>query len=134
MNAHKSFIEIDKYVDKFGNANRFVQKIIDCFDCLFAIVNADSLDVEVTNDKNFLRGAKCFDLFDCPNCKVDDISCVIKRVVNDKKAIIVKNEGFLDAPLEIHAHPIFNSKGKVESVILYKFDISKFLIDHKKRF
>ena len=122
---------VDKYIRKFGGASRFIQKIINSFDCLFAIVDVNSFEVELTNAEDFFHGMKCRDLFKC----FGDKECPIKKVVERREALVVNNGDF-GSSLEIHIHPIFNSSGDVVSVIVYRFDIvqSQALIESEEKF
>jgi len=111
--------KIDEYVCKFGGASRFVWKIIDSFGFVFAIVNVNTFEVELTNSSDFFKGMKCYNLFKCIKDKRGGKECSIKKVLRRKKAIIVQNDS-----LEIHVYPIFDSSKKVVSVIIYGFDMS----------
>ena len=114
---------IDDYVRKFGGASYFVQKIINSFDCPFAIVNADSLEIEITNSTNFSSGIKCCEFFKCEESMFAGENCLIDRVVKSKKSVIIESSSS-NLSLEMHAHPIMNSEGDVVSVIIYGLDVS----------
>jgi PAS domain S-box-containing protein len=127
--------EIAEYIRKFGSASHFVQKIINSLDCPFAIVDVDTLNIKVTNAENFFVGMKCYDLFECNEGNHDKEKCLVKRVADSKKSLIYRSNN-LDASLEIHAHPIFDSSGEVVSVIIYEFNVthSQSLIESEKKF
>jgi len=128
--------KIADYVCKFDSVDRFVQKIIDSFDCPFAIVNVNSFEVEVTNSKDFFPGMKCRDLFKCMDGKCGGEKCPLKKVVSFKKAVIDRDNNSGSGSYEVHAHPIINPKGDVESAIVYVIDVSQSeaLIESEERF
>lgn len=117
--------KIEEYVRKFGSASRFVQKLIDSFDYPFAIVNAITHEVEVTNGKEFFPGMKCNALFKRSEEFCSSDKCSLRNVFVSKRAVVVKECYSENGSLEIHGHPIFDAEGEVASVIIYGLDISQ---------
>ena len=105
--------KVEEYIRKFGGTDRFFEKILNSLDFPFGIINADTLEVEISNLGGFRPGIKCYELY------LDRVEacerCPVREVVEGREKVILELENE-----DVFSFPIFGEKGRVVSVINYR--------------
>jgi len=120
--------------EKIGEQNRFLNKLIESLPHPFFVVGAKGYEVVLANSsaQQHLVG-----LADCPRqqispaeaCKAPPPYLPLERVQQDKNSFLMEyveqGRDGQETTHEIHAHPIFDKKGKVTQIIEYRLDITE---------
>jgi len=124
-----------QHLQKQPSQQEFTQQIINSLDHPFYIININNYQIELSNSFMSKMGFKpqmtCHTLIhhnSKPCHYYHNQSCPIELIKQTKKTIIMEHTHFdkNDNPInvEIHAFPIFDSKGNVTKIIEYSLDIT----------
>ncbi len=120
--------------EKIGEQNRFLNKLIESLPHPFFVVGAKGYEVVLANSsaQRHLAGlADCTEQQISPveACKAPPPYLPLERVQQDKNSFLMEyvEQGCdgQETTHEIHAHPIFDKKGKVTQIIEYRLDITE---------
>jgi DNA-binding MarR family transcriptional regulator len=106
--------KIKEYIKKFNNPEKFIAKILNSLPYSFSIVDVQTMDSELTNNKNYEIPNR--------NSLIKDMNRIKKPT---KKEHSYKNSNGKERSLEIHTYPIFDNNGEVVKIIEYCIDITK---------
>jgi len=115
--------------------NEFLQLVMESVDHPFYVVNASNYNVKMANKAarlGFLPNeSKCYALTHNSNqpCSGDVHPCPLQEVKATRMPVVVEHTHHTVSGktkhLEIHAHPIFDEKGKVIQMIEYNLDVTE---------
>jgi len=119
--------------EKIGEQNRFLNKLIESLPHPFFVVGAKGYQVVLANSSAQRQLAV---LAECSNhggqneaCKAPPPYAPFDRVQQDKNSCLMEyveqGKDGQETTHEIHAHPIFDKKGKVTQIIEYRLDITE---------
>jgi len=120
--------------EKIGEQNRFLNKLIESLPHPFFVVGAKGYEVVLANSsaQRHLAGlADCSGQQKSPTeaCKAPPPYLPLERVQQDKNSFLMEyveqGRDGQETTHEIHAHPIFDKKGKVTQIIEYRLDITE---------
>ena len=121
--------------EKIGEQNRFLNKLIESLPHPFFVVGAKGYEVVLANSSAQRHLAGLVDCsgqqISCPveACKAPPPYLPLERVQQDKNSFLMEyvEQGCdgQETTHEIHAHPIFDKKGKVTQIIEYRLDITE---------
>ncbi|MCX5876300.1 MAG: ATP-binding protein [Deltaproteobacteria bacterium] len=120
--------------EKIGEQNRFLNKLIESLPHPFFVVGAKGYEVVLANSsaQRYLgRLAECFGQQISPVevCKAPPPYLPFERVQQEKNSFLMEyveqGRDGQETTHEIHAHPIFDKKGKVTQIIEYRLDITE---------
>jgi PAS domain S-box-containing protein len=115
-----------------SSENDFLKTVIDSLEHPFYVLDAGNYEVVLANSAaGALEGIPCYTQLhhqDQP-CHEHGEDCPLKAVSQSKKAIVVEHvhidgEGG-ESHVEVHAHPIFDSSGRVRQIIEYTLDVTE---------
>lgn len=113
-----------------------LQKVIDALDYPFHVINADNYEIVFANDAvgiDFKSGKryKCHEVIheNSKPCDSERCRCPITEIRRTGKSVVLEhlhcNKKGCERNVEVHAHPIFDEKGKLVQVIEYAIDITE---------
>ena len=119
--------------EKISEQNRFLNKLIESLPHPFFVVGVKGYKVMLANSSAHRYRAG---LTDCPGhidlaepCKAPPPYAPFERVLQDKSSFLMEyveqGRDGKETTHEIHAHPIFDKKGKVTQIIEYRLDITE---------
>lgn len=120
---------------KLEEQKSFFQKIVNSFAHPLYVINADTYEIEFTNDfaskEDFPEGTKCFAFSyetDKP-CNKGNEYCPINILKYTKQPVVAEqvktDKNGEKRYFEIHGFPIYDETGKLKNVIEYKIDITE---------
>ena len=138
----ETFIDIsewEKSKEEIKKKDNFIETVFESLDYPFYVIDVNTYEVLMSNKSAKNRSPnvnnsdqiKCHKLIynsDSP-CGSQNHPCPMEKVKNTKRSVIIEsmhtNKDEIDIPVEIHAHPIFDTNGEVVQMIEYTIDISE---------
>jgi PAS domain S-box-containing protein len=119
--------------EKIGEQNRFLTKLIESLPHPFFVVGAKNYEVLLANSsaqRHLAALDECLqEIGKGEPCKAPPPYEPFGRVLQDKDSClmeyVVQGQDGQETTHEIHAHPIFDKKGKVTQIIEYRLDITE---------
>ncbi|MCK4566802.1 MAG: PAS domain S-box protein, partial [Candidatus Thorarchaeota archaeon] len=121
--------------DKEQEHIEFLETVIESLDYPFYVIDADDYSIKMANSASRLgyqgEGSTCYELTHQKEqpCDGEHHPCPLKEVKKTKKSVILEHvhscEDGKVQTMEIHAHPVFDTKENVTSIIEYMIDITE---------
>jgi PAS domain S-box-containing protein len=121
--------------DKEQEHIEFLETVIESLDYPFYVIDADDYTIKMANSASRLgyqgEGSTCYELTHQKEqpCDGEHHPCPLKEVKKTKKSVILEHvhscEDGKVQTMEIHAHPVFDTKENVTSIIEYMIDITE---------
>ncbi len=119
--------------EKINEQNRFLNKLIESLPHPFFVVGVKDYQVLLANSsaQRYLAGLadSAGQVGQAVSCKAPPPYAPFERVQQDKNSFLMEyaeqGKDGQETTYEIHAHPIFDKKGKVTQIIEYRLDITE---------